>query len=98
MNENETLKNNISEDYIKSVKLAKIHYSDSKSFWFGFLCFFQPFVGFFSYLVWKEDRPKRAKSCLTGALIGFFVSVLLVLTYIAIVIYNPEIFDSLFGA
>lgn len=90
--------NNTTTNYVKSVKLAKIHYSDSKSFWLGFLCFLCPYVGFFSYIVWKDDRPKRATSCLAGAMIGFFVPIILLILCIIGYILAPEIFEPILSS
>ena len=52
---------------IEGSKLSK---SDSSAAGFGVLGFFFPLVGFILWLVWREDRPKRAKACGIGALIS----------------------------
>lgn len=55
---------------IDSVTPAK---NDSSAFGFGVLGFFFPLVGLILWLVWKDDRPKRAKASGIGALIGVIV-------------------------
>lgn len=91
MYENELLNDNSTDSNVKKIRLAKIHYSDSRSFWLGFLCFLCPYVGFFSYIVYKEDRPKRASSCLVGALIGFFLPIVLIIVGYFLF---PELFQT----
>ena len=48
---------------------------DEPSAGFGVLSFFFPLVGLILFLVWKDERPLRAKSCGKGALISVIVSV-----------------------
>lgn len=42
-------------------------------FWLGF---FFMVVGLILYLIWKEDRPIRARKCGKGALVGLIVSLI----------------------
>jgi len=49
---------------------------DSGSIGFGILSFFIPLVGIILYFVWKNDRPKAAKSCLIGAASAFILAIL----------------------
>ncbi len=37
---------------------------------FGFLGFFVPIAGLILYLIWKDDKPKKAKAAGIGALIN----------------------------
>lgn len=46
---------------------------DARSGGFAFLCFVWPIVGLILYLVWKDQKPLRAKSCGKGAIIGVIV-------------------------
>ena len=48
---------------------------DSSNFGFAVLGFLIPLVGLILYLMWKDATPLKAKSCGTGALIGFVVTV-----------------------
>lgn len=48
---------------------------DGKSIGFAILSFFIPLVGLILYLIWKDEKPLRAKSAGKGALIGVIVSV-----------------------
>ncbi|MDR3216560.1 MAG: zinc ribbon domain-containing protein [Clostridiaceae bacterium] len=50
---------------------------DESSVGYAILCFFYPIVGLILYLVWKDERPLRAKSCGKGALTGVILSVLI---------------------
>ena len=50
---------------------------DAKSTGFAVLCFFFPVIGLILYLVWKDTKPLKAKSCGKGALIGLITSVVL---------------------
>lgn len=49
---------------------------DSSSFGWGVLGFFVPMIGLVLYLLWREERPKRAKSVGVGAIVGTIVSVI----------------------
>ena len=44
---------------------------DKSSVGFGILSFFIPLIGFILFFVWKKQKPRKAKSCLIGAAIGF---------------------------
>lgn len=48
---------------------------DKPSMGFSVLGFLFPLLGLILYLVWKDDKPLRAKSVGKGALTGFIVSV-----------------------
>ncbi|MDR2156669.1 MAG: zinc ribbon domain-containing protein [Clostridiales Family XIII bacterium] len=50
---------------------------DGKSVGFGILGFFFPLIGLILFLVWRKDKPKKAKSCGIGALIGFVLQIIL---------------------
>lgn len=49
---------------------------DAPSTGYAVLGFFFPLIGLILYLVWKAERPLRAKSCGKGALIGFIVGII----------------------
>ena len=59
---------------------------DSSSIGFGILGFFIPLVGLILFLVWKNEKPLKAKSCITGAAIGFVLGL----------IFNFAVLPSLF--
>jgi hypothetical protein len=59
---------------------------DAPSGGFGFLSFLWPLLGLILYLVWKDERPLRAKSCGKGALIGVILYVALTFVWIVIVV------------
>lgn len=50
----------------------------------GGLGFLIPIVGLILYLVWRRERPKTAKACGIGALVGFILEI--VFSIIAILI------------
>lgn len=50
---------------------------DAPSKGFAVLGFFFPLIGLILYIVWKSERPLRAKSTGKGALIGFIVGIVL---------------------
>lgn len=54
---------------------------DAPSMGFAVLGFFFPLIGLILYLVWKSDKPLRAKSAGKGALIGFIVGVAISVIY-----------------
>lgn len=49
--------------------------NDSSAFGFGVLGFFVPVAGLILWLIWKDERPKRAKALGIGALVGVIVNV-----------------------
>jgi len=49
--------------------------ADGSSFGFAFLSFLIPLVGLILFIVWNKTYPRKAKSCGTGALIGFIVGI-----------------------
>lgn len=56
---------------------------DNGGFWWGALGCCVPIVGLILFLVWKDTKPKTAKSAGKGALISVIVSVVLyVLSFI----------------
>lgn len=60
--------------------------NDESSVGYAILCFFFPIIGLILYLVWKDDYPKRAKSCGKGALVAVIVDAVLVVLYIIFII------------
>ncbi|GHU99916.1 hypothetical protein FACS1894211_06200 [Clostridia bacterium] len=59
---------------------------DSRSFGFALLGFIWPLIGLILYLIWKDERPLRAKSCGKGALVGVICQVALVIVYIVVIL------------
>ncbi len=66
---------------------------DAKSVGFGVLGFFFPVVGFILWLIWHDDHPLRAKSCLKGVLAGVVFYVLIVI--IAVIVTCVAAQDAL---
>jgi hypothetical protein len=64
---------------------AVVQYGDAPSGGFAVLSFFIPIVGLILWLVWKDQYPKKAKSCGKGALIGAIVSLTFSMLYVCIV-------------
>lgn len=60
--------------------------NDESSVGYAILCFFFPIVGLILYLVWKDDYPKRAKSCGKGALVAVILYAVFVVLYILFII------------
>lgn len=58
---------------------------DSLSLGFAIFGFFIPIVGLILFLIYKEKKPKRAKSAVKGALIGFITEI--VLAIILVILY-----------
>lgn len=56
---------------------------DAKSIGFAILCFFFPIVGLILFLVWKDEKPLKAKSCGIGAIVGVAVQILFYILSIA---------------
>lgn len=50
---------------------------DKHAGWWGVLGFFVPIVGLILFLVWRDTRPKCAKSAGIGALISTVLSIVL---------------------
>ncbi len=48
--------------------------SDTAAFGFGVLGYFVPVVGLILWLVWKDERPKRAKASGIGALVSVIIN------------------------
>lgn len=60
--------------------------NDSKSFAYALLGFLFPAIGFILFLVWREDRPLRAKSCGKGALLCVVLEIVFVVLIYALAI------------
>lgn len=56
--------------------------NDSGSAGWGVLGFFIPLIGLILFLVWRDTKPKSAKSAGIGALIGVIAYVVFVIIYI----------------
>jgi hypothetical protein len=49
------------------------HSDDAPSVAWATLCFCFPLLGLILFIIWKDQTPKKAKSCGKGALIGVIV-------------------------
>lgn len=58
-----------------------IFLKDSPSIGFSVLSFFLPIIGLGLFLRWKKSNPNKAKFCGRSAIIGFFLLILLNVTY-----------------
>ena len=63
-----------------------INPDDAPSGGFAFLSFFFPLIGFILWLVWKDESPRKAKSCGKGALIGFCSGI--IFTIVFVILYS----------
>jgi hypothetical protein len=61
---------------VASVPSSVKNANDGSSFGYAFLGFLIPLLGLILFIVWKSNYPLRAKSCGTGALIGFIIGVI----------------------
>lgn len=52
----------------------------------GWLClgFCIPIAGLILYFVWKNQKPKTAKKCITGFLVSLVVTIILYVVYFAL--------------
>lgn len=57
---------------------------DGKSIGFGILGFFFPLVGLILFLVWRTEKPLKAKSVGIGALVSVAVQVVFTVIYVAV--------------
>jgi uncharacterized protein YqgC (DUF456 family) len=64
---------------------------DKGSVGFAILSFFIPIVGLILFLVWRKEKPKKAKSAGIGAIIGF------VLGIISYAVILPQLLAQLAG-
>lgn len=55
---------------------------DGNSVGFNVLSFFFPIVGLVLFLVWKKEKPIRAKGCGIWALVGFIANIVLTICQI----------------
>ena len=60
---------------------------DRGGFAWGFLGFFIPLVGFILWLVWRDEKPKTAKSLGIGALVGVIIGFIFVVIYFLIMMF-----------
>lgn len=64
---------------------------DESSIGFAVLSFFFPLIGLILYFCWNKETPKKANSCIKGAIVGFVVNLILVIVL-------PLIFTLFLGA
>ncbi|AVQ29327.1 hypothetical protein [Fusobacterium ulcerans] len=60
---------------------------DRGGFAWGFLGFFIPIVGFILWLVWRDEKPKTAKSLGIGALVGVIIGFIFIVIYFLIMMF-----------
>ena len=60
---------------------------DRGGFAWGFLVFFIPIVGFILWLVWRDEKPKTAKSLGIGALVGVIIGFIFIVIYFLIMMF-----------
>ncbi|GAA6323436.1 hypothetical protein F350042L8_05340 [Fusobacterium ulcerans] len=60
---------------------------DRGGFAWGFLGFFIPIVGFILWLVWRDEKPKTAKSLGIGALVGVIIVFIFIVIYFLIMMF-----------
>jgi hypothetical protein len=60
---------------VAKIETGKIGANDKPSVGLAVLSFIFPIVGLILFLVWKNTRAKRAKSCGLGALVGVIVQI-----------------------
>ena len=60
---------------------------DRGGFAWGFLGFFIPIVGFILWLVWRDEKPKTAKSLGIGALVGVIIGFTFIVIYFLIMMF-----------
>lgn len=69
---------------------------DSLSLGFAIFGFFIPIVGLILFLIYKEKKPKRAKSAVKGALIGFITEIVLaIILVILYVVFAASLFNNI---
>lgn len=80
--------------------------NDQPSFGYAFISFIIPIVGFILYLIYRDERPKRAKSALKGAAAGIIVGIFIAISIIAFSYFyfkntynnftnNPSIYETI---
>lgn len=58
-----------------------VYVQDAPSTGFAILCFCFPIVGLILYCVWHDVLPQRAKSAGIGGLVGFVISIILIIIF-----------------
>lgn len=67
---------------------------DKGGFGWGALGFFVPMAGLILYLIWKNERPKTAKSAGIGALVSVVLNILLVIFMIFMAFSFEDVYDD----
>lgn len=67
--------------------------NDKASFGFAILGFFIPLAGLILFLLYEDKKPKRAKSAGKGALTGFIIYILIIVTIVVFTITMPFIMN-----
>lgn len=69
---------------------------DNSNLGFAILGFFIPIVGLILFLIYEEKKPKRAKSVIKGALIGFITKIVLaIILVILYVVFATSLFNNI---
>ena len=65
------------QDYYQPMDQQVRKEEDAPSFWFALLSFIIPVVGLVLFVVWRNDYPLKAKSCLNGFICNVVLSVVM---------------------
>lgn len=58
---------------------------DAPHFGYALLSFFIPIVGIILFVIWNQEYPLRAKSCLKGFIAGIIVSVIGICCFLSVI-------------
>ena len=65
------------------IQTQTVSSEDAPHMGFAVLSFFIPIVGLILYLVWKDEFPQKAKSCLKGLISGIVLYVVMVCCFVS---------------
>ncbi|MFR6099909.1 MAG: zinc ribbon domain-containing protein [Thomasclavelia ramosa] len=68
--------NPYNQPYNQNYNNSNVKADDAPSAGFAVLSFFIPIVGLILYIVWKNEYPAKAKSCLKGLIVGVVLYVI----------------------
>lgn len=75
---------NQEEGYYQPLQQQTSSQEDESSLGFAILSFFFPIVGLVLFLIWKNDFPQKAKSCLKGMVSGIVLGVVIVCCFLSV--------------
>lgn len=89
VNNTNTIDNNFNytntNNYYKN-NIKKVNINDKSNFGYNVLAFFIPIVGLILFFVMKNETPKKAKAIGISALIGYIVSIIFSILYLAFIV------------